>query len=248
MRLSLLDMVQDILNDTDGDEVNSISDTVESEQAAAIVRSTFLAQTSNREWAQHKQFVTLSPFSDSERPTHVSVPDNVKRLLSLYYNKTNNTATNITYSEVFWKEPDDFLRYVFGRNSSNENVKTVTDPSGAKLFILKNKAPEYYTSFNDETLVFDSYDSEVDATIQSSKIQALAFVTPEWSHVDDFVPDIPDEAFAALVEESKSKFAFKIRQLPDEKSEQESRRQQTYLSRNNWKVKGGVKYPNYGRK
>ena len=38
---TLLEIVQDILSDADGDEVNSISDPVESEQCAKILRNEF---------------------------------------------------------------------------------------------------------------------------------------------------------------------------------------------------------------
>ena len=40
-KMTLLAMVQDILNDMDGDEVNSISDTVEAEQVAQIIKTTY---------------------------------------------------------------------------------------------------------------------------------------------------------------------------------------------------------------
>jgi len=40
-KMTVLEIVQDILNDIDGDEVNSIDDTLESEQVAQIVKSTY---------------------------------------------------------------------------------------------------------------------------------------------------------------------------------------------------------------
>ena len=43
MKFTLLEMVQEILSDMDSDEVDSIEDTVEAEQVATIVRSTYLA-------------------------------------------------------------------------------------------------------------------------------------------------------------------------------------------------------------
>lgn len=247
-KLTLLELVRDILSDADGDEVNSIDDTVESTQAANIVRSTYHAMMSNRNWAHTKTLVKLVPFSSSANPTHIRISENIKELISLYYDKRKQGDTNKQYRKMIWKEPDDFLRMVHGRNNTNANVKTVIDPSGIELFILNDKAPEYYTSFNDETIVFDSWDLQVDSTINSSKMQATAYVAPGWSNLDDFIPDLPEEAFAALQEEAKSKFSLRHRQIADEKAEQESRRQQTWLSRKNWSVNGGVKYPNYGRR
>ena len=96
-------------------------------------------------------------------------------------------------------------------------------------------------------LIFDSFDSSVDSTVQSNKILARAYVTPEFLFEDSFIPDLPEEAFAALVEETKSRVSLKLNEVQDVKSEQEANRQQRWLSRKEWRVKGGVRYPNYGR-
>jgi len=50
MKLTLLEIVQDIMNDMDGDEVNAISDTIESQQVAQIVKTTYLEMMANRNW------------------------------------------------------------------------------------------------------------------------------------------------------------------------------------------------------
>lgn len=69
---------------------------------------------------------------------------------------------------------------------------------------------------------------------------------PTWTHLDDAVPDLPDEAFTLLKEEAKSRAMLRLKQVADQKSEQEARRQNQWLSRKQWRVNGGVKYPNYG--
>jgi hypothetical protein len=88
----------------------------------------------------------------------------------------------------------------------------------------------------------------VDDTIQNSKIQAMGYVIPGWIMEDDFIPDLPDEAFTALLEEAKSRAAFKLKQTADQKAEQEAGRQNRWLSRKAWRVAGGVKYKDYGRR
>lgn len=245
MKKTLLQLVQDILSDTDGDEVNSIFDTVESTQVARIVKSTYEAMMANRSWPHLEKLVSISPYSDPARPTHMALPAKVKNLLSLNYNKSDSSKR--LYQPVKWVEPDDFLRIINREDSTNPDVLTVVDPSGIELLIRKDRAPSKFTSFDNSTLVFDSYDRSVENSLQASKIQARAEVFPDWKMEDTFIPDLPAEAFPALFEEALSTASLRIRQVQDVKAEQNSARQQRWLSRNINRIEHGVKYPNYGR-
>lgn len=247
-KMTLLEITQDILSDMTSDVINSIDDTEEAQQVAQIVKSTYMAMMSNRNWPHTRQLISLIAFTDSNRPTHMRIDDEVKEMISIYYDKKKNGETRLLYQEVEWKDPDDFLRYTNVRNSDNSNILVVTDPSGVVLLIQNDKAPSYYTSFDDETLVFDSWDSVVENTLQTSKTQARAYVTPIFQMVDSYVPDLPEEAFSAFLEEAKSRAQFKLHSVQDVKSEEEARRQQRWLSRKAWKVSGGIKYPDYGRR
>lgn len=248
MRMTLLDIVQDILSDMDSDEVNSIDDTVESQQVAQIVKSAFFAMMSNRNWSHLRRAISLYPSGNVTRPTHMKVKENFKELCFINYDVAKITDDRKLYREMKWLEPDKFLFLLNNRNTSDTNVLTVKDHSGIDLFIIKDKAPQYYTSFNDVELVFDSFDEQVGATLQEGKLQAVAYVIPSWLHQDDYVPDLPAEAFTALLEESKSRAMLRLKQVQDIKAEQEANKQQRWLSRKNWTVNGGIRYPNYGRK
>lgn len=245
---TLLEIVQDVLSDMSGDVVNSIDDTTESEQVAYLVRSTFNAMMANRNWPHTQRTVTLTPSGSSLFPTHMTLSEPIKELISIYYNKLKFGTTQIINSEIKWKEPDDFLRYINSRNSDADQTLVINDPTGITLLIDDNKHPDYFTSFDDNTLVFDSFDSTVDSTLQASKTTARAYVIPTFTMSDSYVPDLPLEAFPALIEEVKSKASFKLRSVNDVKAEQESVRQQNWLSRKAWRVSGGVRYPDYGRK
>lgn len=247
-KMTLLELTQDILSDMDSDEVNSIDDTFESQQVAQIVKSTYIAMMSNRNWPHQLKLLSLDASGDNALPTHVTVKESIKEMVSVNYNKAKQGETRRQYQPVKWIEPDDFLRHTNRRNSDEDNIDIIVDPSGVELLIRNDLAPTYFTTFNDDVLVFDAYDSEVDDTIQESKIQARAYVMPNWTHLDDAIPDLPDEAFTALLEEAKSRAMFKLKQMADSKAEQESRRQQTWLSRKAWRVAGGIKYADYGRK
>jgi len=244
---TLLEIVQDIANDLDTDEINSISDTTEGVQIANIVKSTYEAIISSRNWPHTAQLIRITPSGDNTKPNIMTIEDEIKEMISLYYNKAKLGETRLRYEEVKYIEPDDMLRLFYGRNTDSDNIDVITN--GTQVYAVKNDtAPTYYTSFDDNTLVFDSYDSEVDSTLQASKTQVRAYVMPEFTISDSYIPDLPEEAFSYLIEEAKSKAAMKIAQKQDSKSEQESRRQNQWLSRKAWRVEGGIKYQRFGRK
>lgn len=248
MKYTLLEIVSDIINDMDGDFINSINDTDEAAQVAQIVKTTYQAIMSNRNWPHTARVLNITPYADSSLPTHTRIEDNVKEIISVFYDVRRDLADRLDYKQIKYIDPDDFLRHTNQRNSLDVNSTVVLDPSGVKLIISTNKAPEYYTSFDDTTLVFDSYDSDIDSTIQANKTQIRAYIIPPFEMVDTFIPDLPDEAFILLIEESKSKAMFKLKQTQDIKAEQEAGRQNRWQSRKSWRVHEKDIYPfNYGR-
>ncbi|SPF82143.1 Phage protein [Pseudomonas phage GP100] len=244
---TLLQLTQDILNDMDSDEVNSIDDTIESVQVAQIIRATYEAMMSNRNWSHQRRLLTLEPLSDLSLPTHVRVQEAIKEMISVKYNCSKPGETRRFYQPIYWVEPDDFLRISNSRNTDDANIDVIYDSSDIELFIRNDQQPRYFTSFDDNILIFDAYDSAIDDNIMASKIQAMAFIMPDWVHEDDAVPDLPIDAFTALLEEAKSRCFVKLKQQSDVTAATEARRQQAWLSRKEWRVAGGVKYPDYGR-
>ena len=249
MKLSVLDMVQDILSDMDSDEVNSISDTVEAMQVAQILKTTYFNMCSNRKWGDQKRLTTLDHSGDISKPTHLKLPENTKELIFLSYNcKKDQTSGPIDeYRKLEYRYPDEFLRIVNTRPRNNSAYEEVTDFGGVKLFIKNNEHPTYWTSFDDKYLICDSYYADLDTTLQASKTQAYLVQMPTWEMKDDFVPHFPVEAFAALLAEAKSTAFLVLKQMANEKAESTSRRQQAWLSRKNSTAKTGVRYQTYGR-
>jgi hypothetical protein len=149
--------------------------------------------------------------------------------------------------EVKYLYPDQFLRITSTRNNS-DNTLNITDFSGSNIIIFTDRAPQYWTSFDDNYIVCDSFNEAIETTLQSSKTQVLAYMEPSWVHLDDAVPDLPSQAFSLLLEEAKSTAMIKLKQIVDQKAEQKSKRQRQKMSRENWQAHGGVRYDNYGRR
>jgi hypothetical protein len=247
MKRTLLDLVQSILNDMDSDEVNSIDDTIESQQVAIIVKDCYLELMDGKVWKHLQRLIQLDSLADSTKPTYLKVPETIKELTFFNYDKRKLFTDNIRMEEVKYLYPDQFLRVTATRNLS-DNTENITDFSGSNIIVFNDRAPQYWTSFDDEYIVCDSYNKDIEDTLRSSKTQVLAYMEPTWVHLDNAVPDLPSQAFSLLLEESKATAMIKLKQIVDQKAEQKSKRQRQKMSRENWQAHGGVRYDNYGRR
>jgi len=246
-KLTLLEIVQDVLSDMNSDEVNSITDTPEALRVAQIAKSVFYEITGNAEWPHLNKLSALDSSGSTLRPTHMSIPTSVVEVYWLKYNKIRDTETRNNYSEITYLAPAAFIEQANALISSNDNVETIVDFSGISINIRNDKAPDFYTTFDDEWIVADSYDSAVDSTLQASKTQVFTRVEASWSMVDGFTPDMPAHAFPHLLAEIKSVCFVRIKGEADAKSEQQSRRQRRWLSHKSAKAQKG-QVSSFGRK
>ena len=252
MKLTLLEIVQNILSDMDSDNVNSIDDTVESQQVALIVKDCFMNLTSNRNWHDQQTLFQLKSLADVTRPNYMAAPEGLKELITFRYNckkrKGQEEQLRDEWREVKYMEPDKFLRYTSHRNSTDEHVVTIQDFSGSYLLIRNDKHPTFWTTFDDEYIVCDSWDGELDDTLHADKTQCMGYIFKKFEMDNDYYPDIPEEAYPALVQAAKSQAFLVLKQMENPKAEAEAQRQQSWLARKNWKLHGVIKYPDYGRR
>lgn len=247
-KMTLLDITQEILSDMNSDNVNSISDTTESMQVATMVRRTFYNLYNDRVWPSTSGLIMINSSADNTKPTHMILDENLIHMEWLKYDVRTDPAKSHNYKDIPYKHPDEFLTLVMGRDSTKGNVQEVVDYTGAKLYILNDCMPTCYTSFDDEHLVFDSYDNTVDSILQQSKTQAFGETEPAFELSDLFVPDIPTKAFPYFINECKSVCSLKIKEVFSQKDEQASNRQKSWLAKEKHRVNGGIRYPNYGRR
>lgn len=247
-KMTLLEMTQDILSDMDSDEVNSINDSTEALQVAQIIKSTYYTIVDGRDFAWLKEMFQLDASGTVARPTYMKLPETIIDLDWVKYNTRKATDTKDKYTKVEYKLPEDFLYITDQRDSSASNVQTITDPSGIKIYVYNDRAPKYFTSFDDDTLVFDSYDSGIDSYLQNSKTQCYGKRSVVFTMSDTFTPDLPVQMFSYLLNEAKSNCFVTLKQVANVKAEQNSISQKRRMSQDAWKIKNGIIFPNYGRK
>ncbi len=237
MKKTLLQMVQSVLSDMDSEPVNSIQDSDEAMQVANVIQETYYNIIAARSIPEHDRLVKLTALADSTKPTHLKYPTNLKEIRLFEYDN----------KEVYYKDPVKFLNDM--PDSTGDDVIEVLDPlSSTKLYVYNSKAPRYYTSFDDEYIICDSYDSSVDSTLQESKTRCWGTVAPTFTLSDSFTPDIDEVLFPYLLTESKSVCFSLFKSGSDPKIEQAARRLKSFVERDRHKTRKENDRPLYGRR
>lgn len=239
MKMTLLEMTQNILSALDSDEVNSISDTIESLQVAYVIKETFDEQFNNIQVPELKGLIQIDGLGDVLKPNYMRVPDNVK---DFHWIKYMDARNNNRYKNVTYVTPEEFLEDQFQYTTSSDNVFLTTDPlSSVQYYIKNNKAPDYYTMFDDNYIAFDSYDADFEATLQAAK--TASFGTKEFSFPmeDTFIPPIDSNLFPLLLAEAKAVCFINVKQTGNAKEEQKARRQRVRMQNDQYKSKPAQK-------
>lgn len=247
-KMTLLEIVQDILNDLESDSVNSINDTVEAQEIAQIVKTTYANITDGRDWPHLSELFQLESLGDTNKPNYMKIPDTIQNTEWIKYNIRKSTDTKDKFVTIPYKTPVEFLVLVEKRDSSKTNIQVVSDFSGVSLNIQNDKVPQWFTSFDDQYVVFDSWDHVANATCIASKSSGRGRRNIIFSLVDSYIPDLPVQMFSYLLNEAKATAFITVKQSVNSKAEQHSVTQRRRMSQNASKIKNGVTYPNYGRK
>lgn len=229
----LLDIVQDLLSDIDGDEVNSISDTVESTQIATVVRDIFRNIVDEFDLEHIQQSFQLTASGTTARPTHMDVPEGTHSVEFVKYDTATTVGGDQKYKDVHWMEPKDFVDYISMRSESDSTVTEVTDDeSSVKLLIRNDKAPDYFSTLDGGyTFIFDSYDSDVESTLQSSKTHCYGTVKPDLTLSDTATIDLPHSLVTLLRNEARSMVFELYKAGTTQKVEQLARRSRVRAQR-----------------
>ena len=249
MKMTLLEMVQNILSDMDSEEINSLSDSNEAEQIAKVVENTYFGLIATRTIPEHAQTIKMVSASSLARPTHFTFPTRVKSIEFLDYN-VSKVVGGVDYQRLTYISPDEFFGLSDGRNSLASNILQVKDTQDESILLIRNDVmPSYYTTFDDEHIVLDSYKSTVEATLPSAKTRAYGVRYPTFDTTSDgFVPDIDGTMFPFLLAESKSTAMSLFKSGSDPKIEQAARRQKSYVQNDMHRVKVGRTKNDYGRR
>lgn len=217
-KMTLLELVQSVMNSMDDQLVSSISDLEISEQIALEAKNTYFDLMQSSDWPHLEILTQLTALADSAKPNYMSVPADLTEVYNIRYNVATAADTQPKWENIKYLSCAEFLSHVQSRNPSESNIQTVNSFESVPLYIRNDIGPTYWTSFDDNYIVFDSFDSGVDSTLQASKSSCLGKDLPAWTAADSFIPDMPAKLFPAFLAELKRKcfVYFKDTQSPED--------------------------------
>lgn len=234
-KMTLLEIVQNILSAMDSDEVNSITDTVESLQVAMVVKETYEEQFNNINKPEFKGLILLDGISDVTKPNYLKVPTTVRNFDWIRYKDTRHKSI---FAEVLFMPPEDFLKLQFNYTSTGKSLFLTTDPiSGVQYYVKNNRVPMYYTSFDNSYLAFDSFDATYESTLHASNTAAFGTKFQQFVIDDAFIPFLDENLFPLLLAESKSVAFVNFKQVSSQKEEQRAHRQRIRMQNDQFKSK-----------
>jgi hypothetical protein len=225
---TLLQLVQEILSSTDGGEINSYLDTTESLQVARILENTYWDIVSTSSFGAMFTFYELTASGNTSYPTIMTLPSAAVTLESLKYDYATIADPQPNLYPITFLTPDQFLQRMYSIDASSSNVTSFNYPiynSGTlSVVAYKDTAPRYYTTYDDNTIIFDSYDASVDTTLQANKTLAYGEVNPTWTYSDNFIPNLPEKQFTILRNEAKATAYVELKQTTNSDATKKARR------------------------
>lgn len=242
-KLTLLEMTQDILEAMDSDEVNSISDTVESTQVAKAIITTYYELYAGLDTPSREGLIKLDSLADPDRPNYMKIPDSVRSIKWVRYNG----------NLINYVEPELFIEWSFQRMNDTGNTREIFDvDNSVPLWIFTDNDPTYWTTFDNKYIVFNGFDNTVDSTLAQAKTACWGQYDPVFEFNDDvYAPFLQGDDYPGLLAEAKSYCFINYKQVSNSKEEQKSKRQRVRHQNDSWRANQRKPYngtPNYARR
>ena len=199
MQRTLLQVVQQYMDATSGFYVDSIYDTDESQQVSSVAERVYykmVQEFPNLLFTMKEQ--TLDALSDTTRPNYMLLPKDIQKVheSKIYYNVS--TTGGLSYKEMTYVAPLTFIQ--MNQDAGGDNTIIVEGFDENKMVVKTNEFPTYCTSFDNKYVVFNSYNSDYDTTLQSSKSKIVASGEEVFFQEDDFVIPVPSHLSEAYLD------------------------------------------------
>lgn len=258
--MTLLDYVQQISSSLDEDEINNYDDTVVSLQIARIVKTMWTELQNRADLPEHYSLFELTASNDNTQPILMYRPDNVDSILWIKYDKRLVDQDDKYMVDIPFCPLEEFLKRMYQLKPETDEGNLIDsfelnlggNIGTVDIFYRNDTGPSYYTTFNDRTIIFDSYDASVDDTLQKDKTLCYGHMNTDFIMSNTFVPFIDRDMSQLLLNEAKVLAFAELKQVGHDVAKQWANRGWSKLN----KGKRGVdqnrdelsRAPDYSRK
>lgn len=224
---TLLRLVQLISNAISGDEIDVLNETDEAVEILSILETTYDEILDRKAWEFLKDRTLRLKTRDvtDTKLFNLGIPSDVTALQVVKYRADSGKFPTMTYVE-----PITFIERLDGRNPADANVTAIANDDDVLLNIITDKPPTFYTSFDEENLSFDAYDSARGTGAIPGDSVIVANVKPVMDFTDPTATfPIPERMGTLLLNEAIATAAVRLRQTQDPRAERISSRQHKIL-------------------
>lgn len=245
-KLTMLQFVQQIGEAIESDEIDELDETIEATMIMNILKQTYEEVLDRRDWEFIKDRVVqldVMPASDV-KINHLLIPPSVTSIQCLRYLSRTGKFVDLTYMQ-----PCEFIAQLHGRNPADTNITTVPNDDGVPMYILNDKAPTFYTSFDEESIAFDAFESvrgignQIADTVIVGNVKPL----PNFTEPTATLP-IPERMNSLILNEAIATCNYRLRQTSDPRSERLARRQNIKMRELEPKTQRDTDEVHYGRR
>lgn len=212
MKYTVLQLVQKTLSAIKEATVNDIDDTVTARDIVDICEDVYFKLVADNDWPNLRTTRQLDSLVDLTRPNYLVIPENVVKINEFKYENTAVTDPSRKFNDLTYMDPRDFIEQQIGLDTNLADVDVVEDLGGINYFINNDAAPTCWTSFDDEHIATNSYDSAIENTLHAEKSLCWVEEIPSFTRENDFIPELPVRLFPSMLAEVKSKASWYIKQ------------------------------------
>lgn len=216
---TVLELVNNALSDMGREEVNALNATPEAKRVLQIVKDTYYHIVTRKKATHKTRHIPLDSAADSTKPTKLIFTSEFDSLKELRYNVAD-AGEDDQYELMTYLYPEDFLQMCYQRSSSDTDTTYVTNEDGVKFLVYSDRAPTYWTSFDEEHIYLDSYKSTVESTLQGSKSVAHVLEIPTFPSDASASPELPARYFPMFKSMIKVACYEKIKQMANQTDSQ----------------------------
>lgn len=204
MKKTLLQIVQSTLGAMDSDLVDTIGETVESEQIAVLAEEVYYELATYASIPQFERLAQLVGKSTRDQATVMELPENCTDIKDIRYQHTDANGKTCMVS-IHYVTPEVFLNTQLALKVGDDNVDVNLMEDGIKIPYLTDRGPTCWTSFDEQELVFDAVDRAVqgDETLHNDASLVLAYIVPKFKMEDTYTPEIPPKMFSQYMNQIK---------------------------------------------